>query len=49
MENKNKYSHLNYWGAGNIEMDDDVAKLFGEVVKNEENGVNNGNRESESY
>lgn len=49
MENKNKYSHLNYWGATNIEMDADVAELFGEVIHNEEDGVNNRNGKDESY
>ena len=47
----NKYSHLNYYGATSIEMNDDVMfELFGEVIKydNKENDTNNGNRESKN-
>lgn len=41
-----KYSHLNYYGATDIEIDNDVMlELFGEVLSNEENRNDTRNRE----
>ena len=41
-----KYSHLNYYGTADIELDDDVMfELFGEVIPNEEDRTDTRNRE----